>query len=218
MRKGERWRLIGLVLLFAALVTPICFGWRARRMTGALRPYLTVMDSTSTVQKGCAPAGAQRLYRALAEAHFRASTRRRRHADYFPLARLGGRVLPTQFWTEEDAEYLDGWVQEGVLVLMANDSRLPGGFPHGQGTPALRRTRAALYERHALWNPDWMAGIRSVRMGDFRASAAEPGLSVGAVAGRCRRGDRRADALRRWLCAGMCRLALAHKRAVARGG
>lgn len=168
MRKGERWRLIGLVLLFAALVTYMF------RLAGEAydRRFTPLPYSYGQHQYG-----AKGLARLLERNGYTVRSLKRTFvhlpddADMliiFPLpASVEGFSL-TQFWTEEDAEYLDGWVQEGgVLVLMANDSRLPEAFRTDRGRPPFATPERRFMNATPLWNPDWMAGIRSVRMGDF---------------------------------------------------
>lgn len=82
-------------------------------------------------------------------------------------------TTPSSPYTEQDAESLDQWLQDGGrAILLSGDARLPESLRED----ALRRLPIAPFpaerflEAHPAVPAPWLEGVRTVRMGDQRVS------------------------------------------------
>lgn len=167
MRRADRWRLIGLVALIAGLVLAMF------RLAGEAydRKYLPLPYSY-----GIHIHGAKGLARFLERNGYTVRSLKRpfsrlpEDADMlivFPMPASLETLSVLSRWTTEDTDYLEQWVQSGgVLVLMANDSRIPEAF-RDRGQPFSTIPPQQFLDAKPLWQPKWMSGVSTVRMGDF---------------------------------------------------
>lgn len=168
MPKAERWRLVGLVLIVAGLVT-LMFRLAGEAYDRRFQPL--------PYSYGQHQYGAKGLARLLERNGYVVRSLKRPYARLpedaqmlivFPMPISLERLTLASRWTTEDTERLERWVQSGgVLVLMASDTRLPEVF-RGEGRPiGIIETPGKRIDARPLWRPEWLVGVRSVRMGDF---------------------------------------------------